>query len=112
MGDGKQVMSWVHVDDLCRAFVFALENEPVLGVYNVTAPEPVTNDTLIKTLARKNRGKFYIPVNIPSQVLKLMLGEMSVEVLKSARVSSEKIRAAGFNFIFPDIELALDDLAG
>lgn len=62
------------------------------------------------TLAKQMKGNFFIPVNVPSFVLKLILGEMSVEVLKSATVSSAKISRSGFQFLFPTITHSLQGL--
>jgi NAD dependent epimerase/dehydratase family enzyme len=56
------------------------------------------------------KGKFFVPLHVPSAVLELMLGQMSVEVLKSATVSAEKIKEAGFTFLYPEIEPAIDNL--
>jgi uncharacterized protein len=111
LGDGKQVTSWVHIDDLCRAFTFAIENKSLEGVFNLTAPNPVDNRTLTLALAEKRNGKAYISLRVPSSILKLALGEMSVEILKSATVSSLKIQQAGFNFIYPDIKSAINNLS-
>ena len=80
------------------------------GVYNAVAPNPVSNKELTIELAKTKGGRFFIPMNVPSFVLKLLLGEMSVEVLKSATVSCEKIQQTGFEFQFPTIENALKDL--
>ena len=110
MGSGDQVVSWIHIEDVCRMFVYAIEHEEMIGVYNAVAPNPVKNKSLMLHLAQKIKGKFYIEVNVPAFVLKLMLGEMSVEVLKSTTVSSEKISKAGFTFLYPSISRALDDL--
>ncbi|MFL5746989.1 MAG: TIGR01777 family oxidoreductase [Niastella sp.] len=109
-GSGEQVTSWIHIDDVCRLFLHAIEKDRVRGEYNIVAPEPVTNKHLMLTLAKKMKGKFFIPVYVPSFVLKLILGELSIEVLKSARVSCEKIKSSGFQFLFPTLEVALDDL--
>ncbi len=109
LGNGKQVVSWIHVQDLCRLFLFALKNENMQGVYNAVAPVPVTNQTLTLTLAKKMR-RFFIPLHIPSFILKLLLGGRSIEILKSAAVSSKKTEAAGFGFAFSNIDAALDDL--
>ncbi|HYJ62410.1 MAG TPA: TIGR01777 family oxidoreductase [Parafilimonas sp.] len=110
LDDGKQIISWIHIDDLCRLLLFAIENENISGVYNAVAPQPVTNKELTLTLAKNMRGKFFIPVHVPAFALKLALGELSVEVLKSATISSEKIIKAGFNFLYPSINTALESL--
>ena len=110
LGNGKQMISWIHIDDLCRLFLFAIENEQINGVYNAVAPEPVNNKTLTLTLAKKMKRWFYIPFYVPAFILKIMLGSRSIEILKSATVSCKKIVAAGFNFRFEKIDAALDDL--
>ena len=110
LGKGKQVVSWIHIDDLVNMYIEAIENENLHGVYNAVAPHPVTNKELTLSLAKTKRGKFFIPVHVPSFLLKLILGEMSVEVLKSATVSSSKIQLAGFNFTFLSIDAALRQL--
>ncbi len=112
LGDGGQVMSWVHIDDASRAYLHAIEHQEMQGVYNVVSPEPVTNRQLILSLAQQMKGKMYTAVHVPRRVLKLMLGEMSVEVLKSATVSCNKLRQSGFQFGFPTLGAALNDLVG
>lgn len=109
-GSGDQVISWIHIDDLCRLMLFVMNDERKHGEYNSVAPNPVTNKQLILALARKMKGRFFIPVYVPSFVLKLMIGEVSIELLKSTKVSSEKISNSGFQFQFPTLEVALDDL--
>lgn len=110
LGSGKQIVSWIHIEDLCRLFLFAIENQSMEGVYNAVAPAPVRNKELTLILAQKMKGRFFVPMHVPVFVLKTMLGEMSEEVLKSTTVSSEKIKSAGFTFQYPDIEAALDNL--
>ncbi|WP_153800631.1 TIGR01777 family oxidoreductase [Foetidibacter luteolus] len=110
LGGGDQVMSWIHIDDICRMYLYALQNEQVSGAYNAVAPTPVTNKELTLQTARTMRGKRFIPIYVPSFVLKLILGEMSIEVLKSATVSDSKIRATGFRFLYPSLEAALNEL--
>ena len=111
LGNGKQIISWIHIDDLVNIFLHALENEKMNGAYNAVAPKPVSNKELILQLAKK-RNKFFIPFYVPSFILKIVLGEMSVEVLKSATVSSEKIEEAGLAFQYPTIETAVNNLTG
>jgi len=110
LGDGKQMISWIHIEDLCRQYLYAIENKMVSGVYNAVAPSPVSNKDLTITLARKIKGKFYVPLHVPVFVLKMMLGERSVEVLKSATVSTAKLKRLGFTFLYPSIEAAIDKL--
>lgn len=110
LGSGNQMISWIHVDDLCNQYIYAIENEQMNGVYNAVAPTPVSNKTLTIELAKKICGSFYIPFYVPAFILKLVLGEMSIEVLKSATVSSQKMEAAGFQFQYPNINDALNQL--
>lgn len=110
LSQGKQVVSWIHIDDLCRIYIEALKNEQMAGSYNAVAPNPVTNKQLTTELAHQLKGRFYIPVHVPKIILKLMLGERSIEVLKSSTVSSEKLKKTGFTFLYPSIEAALHQL--
>jgi uncharacterized protein len=106
LGNGKQVISWIHIDDLVRLFMAAIENEKMNGTYNAVAPIPVTNKELTLTLA-KSKKNFFIPFHVPAFLLKLVLGEMSIEVLKSATVSAIKTETTGFAFKYPLITAAL-----
>jgi len=110
LGGGKQVISWIHIDDLVRSYIYAIENENMMGAYNAVAPFPVTNKHLTLELAKTVNKSFYIPMQAPSFALKLVLGEMSVEVLKSATVSCKKLQAERFTFLYPHIEAAIRQL--
>ncbi|GAO44951.1 TIGR01777 family oxidoreductase [Flavihumibacter petaseus] len=112
LGKGNQRISWIHIDDLVRLFGAALSDTQFNGVYNAVTEQCVTNRELILTLAKLQRGRFFLPLHIPSFVLKLVLGEMSIEVLKSCTVSPAKLSGAGFVFRFPEIKQALTDLTG
>lgn len=109
LGDGKQYMPWIHLDDLCAIYAHALENESIIGAYNAVAPEHITNRELTRKLAKKLGKPLWIP-NIPSFGMKLLFGEMAAMLLKGSRISSEKIRNSGFSFQFPDIDSALQEL--
>lgn len=109
LGSGTQVVSWIHMADLVGMYMMALQNERWQGVYNAVAPAPVSNRELIGTIARQ-RGKFYITTKVPEVALKAALGEMSIEVLKSATVSSRKAEEAGYQFLFPNIGTAVHNL--
>lgn len=111
LGSGKQIVSWIHIDDLCRMFIEGIEQENLSGSYNAVAPNPVSNKTLVTTLARAMKCRFCIPMHVPAFVLKIMMGQRSIEVLKSAKVSSKKITDAGFTFQYNTIEEALENLA-
>ncbi|RYY20499.1 MAG: TIGR01777 family protein [Chitinophagaceae bacterium] len=110
LGSGRQIISWIHVEDLCRQYLYAIENKMLSGVYNAVAPSPVSNKELMIKLAKKRKGSFYIPVNVPVFVLKIMLGERTVEILKSTTVSTNKMHRQGFTFLYPSIDSALDEL--
>jgi len=110
IGSGKQIVSWIHISDLCRLFIYAIENEHVRGSYNAVAPAPVSNKALILEIAKKIKGRFYIPLHVPALVIKMMLGQRSIEVLKSATVSCKKITGTGFDFEYNDIETAVKEL--
>jgi uncharacterized protein len=107
LGNGRQIISWLHIDDLCGMIVYAIENENLSGTFNAVAPTPVSNKELTLTLARQLKGKFYIPVHVPAFVLKLMLGPGSIEILKSTTVDCKKIQSAGYQFGFSTIKDAL-----
>ena len=109
LGNGKQVVSWIHIDDLCRLYIYSIEHE-ISGVYNAAAPTPVTNGNLVMRLAAKLKGSFFVPMYVPGFLIRLIFGEMSIEVLKSVTVSSDKIRNEGFTFLYPSIAAALDQL--
>jgi uncharacterized protein len=104
LGSGKQVISWIHIDDLVNLYIAAIEKEEMNGVYNAATPKPVSNKELILQVARSRNGGRFIAVRVPAFVLKLVLGEMSIEVLKSTTLSCEKIKRAGFVFKYPTLE--------
>jgi uncharacterized protein (TIGR01777 family) len=106
LGNGQQVVSWIDIHDLVRIYIKAIEDPQLSGAYNAVAPQPVTNKQLVLQFARSER-KFYIPFYVPSFVLKIVLGEMCIEVLKSATVSCEKISQSGFTFQSSTIETVL-----
>lgn len=109
LGSGKQFMPWVHIKDICSIYEFALKNSDLDGAYNATAPEHITNENLTKNIAKMLRKPLFMP-NVPGFVLKLIFGELADALLEGSRASSQKIQDAGFQFEFPRLEMALEDL--
>ncbi len=109
LGSGKQYMSWIHIDDLCRMYLFALKNHTMQGAYNAVGPQPVTNATLTRAAARVLGKPLWLPP-VPAFALRLALGEMASVVLGGAKVSGKKIEEAGFEFTFNNIDTALINL--
>lgn len=107
LGNGRQWMPWIHLDDLAALFAFVLEN-PIAGPVNAVAPQPVTNAEFTRELARTLHRPALFPV--PGLALRLLLGEMSEVLLASQRVAPQAAQAAGFRFKFPELGGALGDL--
>lgn len=108
LGTGKQWQSWIHIKDLVSIIQFAL-NHRLDGVYNAVAPNPVTNTRFTKELARILRRPLLLPP-VPAFILRLLLGERSTLALDSQRVCSSKIQEEGFNYEYPNLSPALEDL--
>lgn len=108
-GSGNQYMSWIHLHDLANMFVYALENEHIVGTYNATAPSPVTNKEFSKSLAEALGKPFFFPA-VPAFGMKLLFGEMATMLLNSQNISSKKILDAGFTFAYPELKPALHQL--
>ncbi|WP_196891743.1 TIGR01777 family oxidoreductase [Aureivirga marina] len=109
LGNGKQYFPWIHIDDLCKMYVFLLENTNLHGSFNAVAPEFITSNDFNKEIAEKLNKPYFFP-NVPSFVLRLALGEMSDLVLKGSKISADKILASGFKFDFKTSEKALNNL--
>jgi uncharacterized protein (TIGR01777 family) len=105
LGSGKQIVDWIHLDDICRVFIHILEND-LSGPFNAVAPRPASNAEITKAIAKRYRRPLWLP-NIPAFVLKIILGEMSGAILNGVPVSSRKIESTGFVFQYPTLETAL-----
>lgn len=108
-GNGNQYMPWIHIEDLCGIYLKSVADESMNGPYNAVSPHHVTHGEFIKTLSSVMK-KFLFPLNVPSFVMKLIYGEMADVVLKGSRISSGRIRNAGYRFEFEDLENALEDI--
>ena len=111
LGSGKQYMSWIHLDDLCRLFIAMLEDPAWQGTYNAVAPYPATNQAFTEVLAEVLHRPLILP-KVPAFGLKLAMGEMSEIVLASQNVSAKKVLAQGFTFEYPQLRGALEALYG
>jgi uncharacterized protein (TIGR01777 family) len=106
VGGGTQWMSWIALEDMLSVILFALENENVRGAINVTAPNPVTNQTFTKTLGEVLNRPTIIP--IPEFGVKFMFGEMGETLLLGgSRVIPKKLEDLGFIFKYPELKEAL-----
>lgn len=109
LGNGRQWIPWIHHTDVINMYLYGMERPLLSGVYNMVAPQPVTNAQLIKAVAKQLKRPLWAP-KVPAFLLKLLLGEMATVVLGSTRVSAGEIEQAGFVFKYPDIETALKEI--
>jgi uncharacterized protein len=106
IGSGKQWMSWVAIDDLVSIINFLLENPELKGVFNLTTPNPVTNEQFTKALGQALSRPTILP--IPEFAIKLMFGEMGERLLlEGAHVLPKRLEEAGYKFQYPELEPAL-----
>ena len=108
LGSGRQGFSWIHAEDHRRALRFLVENPQASGVYNVTAPEPVSNAELGRQVARALRRPYWFPT--PTPLLRLVLGKKATLVLDGQRVVPRHLLETGFEFRHPTLEAALASL--
>lgn len=104
-GSGKQIQSWIHIEDLVEIFFYVLNNE-MEGVFNAVAPYPVSQNDLVKCVAKVLKKPYFMP-NVPKFVMKMMLGDMSMLMFTSQNVSAKKIIATGYQFKFLSLEKAI-----
>jgi uncharacterized protein (TIGR01777 family) len=111
VGSGTQYMSWIALDDVLGVINHALLNDEMCGVYNTVAPNPVTNKAFTKAMGTVMRRPTLAP--LPAFAVKLAFGEMGESLLLvSQKVSSEKLQATGYEFLYPEIEGALHHALG
>ena len=108
IGNGRQYMSWIHIDDLVSIFQHLIAQKPPSGAYNCVAPNPESNQEVSKRIAAT--GLFKISPSLPGFIMKLVMGERSIAVLNSTRVSSEKILGTGYGYDYTDIDSAIKSL--
>ncbi len=109
VGSGRQWQSWIHVRDLARLVVHAIQTPDMRGTFNAVAPNPVTNRSFAQALARAMGRPCWLPAP-PAALLRLILGDMARITLDSQRIRSHRLEATGFQFDFEEISPALTDL--
>ncbi len=109
-GNGKQYISWIHIDDLCEIYLKALNDEKMSGVYNAVSPGWANADTFYRQLSEAFGRRLWLP-RIPRFLLKIILGEMSSVITAGSRVSPDKILKTGYIFKYKDLREALGDLS-
>ncbi len=108
IGDGEQILSWIHIDDMVDAIEFLLANNKCQGAYNLTAPEPETNAAFTHKLAKTlHRPDFF---KVPEFVLKIIMGEAAEMVTTGQHVIPERLLDSGFKFRFPSLKPALKNI--
>ncbi|MBT2681517.1 TIGR01777 family oxidoreductase [Bacillus sp. ISL-35] len=110
VGSGNQWLSWIHIDDVIRGIMFAIENDRLDGPVNFVAPSPVTMDQFGQILSKVLGRPHWLPV--PSFALKIAMGDMSMLVLEGQKVVPAKLLTSGFNFKYTDLEKALREILG
>ncbi len=107
-GHGKQFYSWIHLQDISQLFYF-VSHQQITGIYNGVAPHPVSLNRIFDEILTHKKSVL-TKIHAPAWMMKMLLGEMSVEILKSTEVSSRKIQEAGFQYKFKEIQEAIEDL--
>lgn len=108
IGNGEQWYSWVHIDDVAEAITYLIENEEASGTYNLTAPTPVPQHIMAKAIGKAMGRPAFVPT--PDIAFKLIFGELATTVLDGQRVVPTRLQESGFEFKFPTVESAVDDL--
>ena len=108
IGSGRQMMSWIHLDDLVKIIVSAVENDSYQGVYNAVAPNPVSNKEFTKALGKALRRPTLFPV--PAAILNMLMGEMSQLLLGSQKILPQRLLDQGHSFLYPNMEDALKNI--
>ena len=111
IGNGRQYMPWIHINDLCNIYLKAIEDPGMKGVYNAVSPHQVTHKEFMNVLSRIINRPVFLP-QVPAFIFRAIMGEMSDVILKGSRVSSEKIITSGFSFHYSNLEDALKNVLG
>jgi uncharacterized protein (TIGR01777 family) len=107
IGSGKQIMSWIAIDDLCKAIEHVMAHAEISGPVNFVAPEPVSNDEFTKTLGKILRRPTKLP--LPTPLLSLILGEGAEPFLASTHAFPKKLLESGYSFQYSNLDSALKE---
>jgi uncharacterized protein (TIGR01777 family) len=110
MGSPNHYINWIHIEDVARIFVMAVENDEMSGPYNAVAPNPVKNSEFAKAVARALKRPSLM--KFPTAMLKIIIGEAGQYASGGPRAKADKILNAGYRFFFEDIDKALTNLVG
>ncbi len=108
LGNGRQAVPWIHLDDQIAAMRFLLERQDAAGPFNLIAPEPTSNAQFMRAVARALHRPYWLPS--PAFALKVALGEMSTLVLEGRYSKPGRLIQMGFEFRYPTIDMALENL--
>ncbi|MFS8120276.1 MAG: TIGR01777 family oxidoreductase [Microcoleus sp.] len=108
IGTGKQWFSWIHRDDVVNLILYTLQNPPIEGVLNATAPNPVRMNELCETLGAVLQRPSWLPV--PAFALEFLLGDGAKVVLEGQKVLPKRTLASGFQYQYPTLKLALEEI--
>jgi len=109
LGNGRQVLSWIHLRDLCEIYLKAIQENSWEGAFNATAPEPTDNRHFTRILAKVLHRPFW-PIGIPAFLIRLALGERSHLLLKGNNVLPGKLIQEGFLFHFQQLETTVESI--
>lgn len=109
LGTGKQIVPWIHIDDLVAIILNGLLDPNYSGVINAAAPDPISNKQLTRLIGKAIKRPVW-PIGVPAFVLKLMLGEQAQIVLKGNRISAKKLIHLGFQFVYSQPDDAIKKL--
>ena len=107
-GTGKQLQTWIHINDIARLYYFTLQNQ-IEGVINAVAPNPISNQELTRCIAKHLHRPLFLP-NVPKTVMKLILGEMHILLFNNKNIIPRRALELGFQFEYPKADLSLSNL--
>lgn len=108
LGSGQHWFPWIHLEDMANIYAWLLNNEQASGVFNASAPNPVTNADFTKTLGKALSRPAFLPM--PEAVLKLLFGEMADLLLVSNKMLPQRLIEEGFQFSYPQLDEALQNI--